>query len=620
MAALLPLLGLISVLCALQGPASVSGNVRPPRETDAPPPIDCLLTSWSKWTECDPCTKQRYRSRSIEKFGQFGGKPCLSNLGDIQRCISDKLCSERVIDCGNDFQCENGRCIKQRLKCNVDNDCGDFSDEECEDRDPKSVCHEDLQLSELARTAGSGINVLGMDTVANAFDNEHFNGMCSRVRDGNTRAYYRLPWNTAALNYRTIADKAFTSETYTDSAAVVEKVLRERTDNFEASLSFKITPTELSKKYGDKNPGADKGVVKSVGEGQGAGDAAAAAAGDIGKQISIGGEIGINKTKKESVNLLKEYKLDQTKKFMRVSGNINLATFQIRTRGFVLSPTFIDDVDSLPSYYDKAEYFSFLEMYGTHYAVSGSIGGKYDLVYVLDSTVLKHKDISDRQVEECLGYNLGLNVDGPGLEAKIGIKNPKCSKDFDRKEGTPEKSGIIHKVVSFVEGGTAAFAAKLNAKLEQDEKIDIGVFVEWAASLEDNPVVIKSKKSPIYVLIPNDMKEAYNKSQNLQKAIHDYLEEYSTCKCQPCRNGGTLFVVDGECWCKCPERFQGLACQTPTSPLYKTSSAIDGHWSCWSDSSSCIKEEISQTRQCNNPPPQNGGKPCAGESFRKVLC
>ncbi|PIO27652.1 hypothetical protein AB205_0114710, partial [Aquarana catesbeiana] len=233
-----------------------------------------------------------------------------------------------------------------------------------------------------------------------------------------------------------------------------------------------------------------------------------------------------------------------TKKFLRISGNVQLATFQMRTRGFVVSPTFIDDLNNLPSIYDKAEHFAFLEMYGTHYAVSGNIGGKYDLVYVLDDTVMKIKAVTDTEVEDCLGFNLGLTVDGPGIEANAKLKAPKCKNIIGHKEETPNKLGIIHKVVSFVEGGATAVTAKLNAKLEHDEKIDINDFVEWAASIGDNPVILKAKMSPIYSLIPLDMKESYNKSQHLQKAIHDYIEEYSICKCQPCRNGGTLLVVD----------------------------------------------------------------------------
>ncbi|XP_069819204.1 complement component C9-like isoform X2 [Dendropsophus ebraccatus] len=527
----------------------------------------------------------KYRSRSIVRFGQFGGARCLSNLGEAQRCKADKPCEEERTDCGNDFECETGRCIKQRLVCNGDNDCGDYSDEVCDDKDPKPKCgNMDIELSEIGRTAGDGINILGMETRGNPFDNEYFNGVCNKVRDGNTKTHYRVPWNAAALVYQTKADKSFSTETFKNSMEVMSKVIREKTEQFESSFSLKLTPTELNK-----------------------------------EDVNV--SIGLNQIKNASLNKLKELSNIQNKEFMRITGTVQLATFQMRTRSYMLSNSFIEDIKSLPSFYDKGEYFSLLEMYGTHYTGSGSVGGKYDLVYILDTAALNSNELTTADVKSCLGYNIGVNLAAEGLKGDLNVEGSQCEKVLSNNEEKLVQSGVIDNVVSLIEGGTVAFASKLDLKLLQNKQIDIDDFVEWSSSLVDAPVLIKQKPSPIHTLVPINLKDAYIKSRHLERAIEEYISEYSTCKCQPCKNGGTVMVVDGECLCKCPERFKGLACQTPKSGIYdKPSDAINGNWGCWKDSSSCKDGEKSQTRQCDNPAPASGGEPCRGDNARKVIC
>ncbi|XP_075711114.1 complement component C9-like [Rhinoderma darwinii] len=560
---------------------------RVPRSAEAPPPVDCEISSWGVWSECDSCTNQRYRSRSIVKFGQYGGTRCLSSLGEVQRCKLEKRCGDAVSDCGNDYECETGRCIKKSLLCNGDNDCGDNSDEVCDDeKDPKPVCRNiDVELSELGRTAGDGFNFLGMEIKRNPFDNEYFNGICDRVRDGNTRTYYRKPWNVAALVYQTKADKSFTTETYEDAVELLTKILKERTQEFEFSLSVKVTPAEQN-------------------------------------DTTITASLGLKSSRNESIQTIKEYSKKTNKQFLRVSGDVELGTFQMRTRGNMLSTTFIEDLNSLPTSYQKAEYFAFLEMYGTHYAVSGVIGGKYELVYVLNSIAMKTKELTTSAVSQCLGYNAGISVAAQGVDVAAKAKASDCEKIISNAEGNTKGTAVIENVVSFVEGGTIDFATILEEKLSRKSTdIDVEHFVKWASSLVDAPVIINRKLSPIYTIVPVDLRDAYIKTKNLERAIEDYVDEYNVCKCQPCQNGGTLVLLDGECVCKCPLEYTGIACEKPKHELYKKpTKPLDGKWSCWKPSPSCTNNEETRTRTCNNPAPQQGGRPCSGENTRNVPC
>ncbi|NWW49979.1 CO9 protein, partial [Pedionomus torquatus] len=505
-------------------------------------PIDCELSSWSAWGPCDPCTLQRFRSRGIERFGQFGGTACLESLGDSQSCKTSEVCPEEPEpDCGTDFQCSSGRCIKQRLVCNVDNDCGDFSDEDNCELDPRSPCrNHDIDVSEVGRTAGQGINVLGMQPKASLFDNDFFNGLCERVRDGNTRTYYRKPWNVIVLNYDTKADKTFTSIFYHDRVQMIREFYTEEQKRFNIGLSLKYIPTAGSKKINAE------GNFKYR----------------YNKNSSLSSFLEVSSERVKCHFHLLSSPCIQNQTFLHVKGKIQLGRFQMRSRDIRLTDTFLDDLNALPAEYDKGEYFRFLEDYGTHYAVSGTVGGKYELIYVLDNYAMAQNGITVEDVKKCLGYHLGVDTTYKDIHANVNINGDKC-----RRINATDKckyDSIIDDVISLVDGGTIDFSVKIKEMLLQGTKVvDAEDYINWAKSLVDAPVVIQQRPSPIYTLVPIKMRNAYLKKQHLERAIQDYISEYSVCKCEPCKNGGTLVLVDGACTCMCSSYFKGMACQIP---------------------------------------------------------
>ncbi|XP_035876083.1 complement component C9 [Phyllostomus discolor] len=555
----------ISILSAGPTPRSPT---KPKNVTGPPPPIDCKLSSWSEWSPCDPCLKQSFRYRTIEAFGQFNGKKCVASLGDRRVCVPSENCEDAEEDCGNDFKCGTGRCIKKRLQCNDDNDCGDYSDEDDCEGDPRKPCRDRVvEESELGRTAGFGVNVLGMVPLSTPFDNEFYNGLCDRVWDGNTLAYYRRPWNLAVLVYETKAEKNMRTEHYEEQYEVLKSVVQETTTQLGVQVSLKFTPTEKYKvpvvKVQRPSEGEDPEPPNtSPGRGDpspGSGDPSPGS--NTTSVGSIRSSFDFRYSINESYHLLLSSSSVKGKMFLHVKGEVDLGRFVMRNRNVVLTSTFMDDLKSLPTSYEKGEYFAFLETYGTHYSSSGSLGGLYELIYVLDRATMKKKGIELEDVKRCLGYNVDLSVN-VGVELGAQFDKSDCVKRGDGKTVNITSESIIDNVISFIKGGTKQHAIQLKEKLARGAKtVDVTDFVNWASSLSDAPVLVNERLSPIYNLIPVKMKGADQRKENLERAIEDYVNEYSAKKCQPCQNGGTVVQLDGKCVCTCPITYEGIACE-----------------------------------------------------------
>ncbi|XP_027880340.1 complement component C9 [Xiphophorus couchianus] len=559
-----------------------------------PNAVECKWSQWSQWTSCDPCTKRRLRSRGIEVFGQFGGEPCTGAIGHREFCQPTELCSQPPASpCSeSEFQCTTDlkTCIKKRLECNGDYDCEDGSDEDC---DPvrKPCGSSDLDNNEQGRTAGYGVNILGADPRMNPFNNDFFNGRCSRVRNPNTGKYDRLPWNVGVLNYETLIEETVSREIYEDTHSVVKEMLKEKTFKVDAGLSFKFKNSESS-------------------------------------LANVSVEAGLNFSKNELIRDVIEYSKIKNISFMRVKGRVQLSTYRMRSHEFNVAEDFLMHVRSLPLAYDKGIYFAFLEDYGTHYTRSGKSGGEYELIYALNQNTIRERNITDRSIQECLKVGISADfvfpADKEDQNKKAHVRVENCEKTISNKTVSADGKALVDKVMTSVRGGTLQAAVSMRAQLSREGVMDMNTYQSWARSIADAPALIQSEPEPIYMLIPLDSPDANARIINFRRATEEYIAEYNTCKCKPCHNGGTLALIDGKCICMCPELFEGLGCQNfkadkASHQGKKPTPLQEGNWSCWGSWSACSGGKRSRTRRCNT----DGLGPsvtCKGELTSEDYC
>ncbi|XP_058473666.1 complement component C9 [Solea solea] len=556
-------------------------------ELPDPPAVNCAWSRWSEWSACDPCTKTRRRSRSVEVFGQFDGSPCHGSLGERESCTPTGECLlPKYPVCSNtEFQCESGYCIKKRLACNGDYDCEDGSDEDC-DPTNKPCGTKVLDTNEQSRTAGYGINILGSDPRMNPFYNDFFNGGCNYQSNPNTFRNDRLPWNVGVLNYETLVEETVSREIYEDTHSLLREMLKEMTVKLDAGLSFKFSLSEAS----------------------------------MSQNLSV--NVGLSKQyeKKTMIKQMSEFTTIQNKSFMRVKGRLQLSTYRLRSRNLQVADEFLEHIKSLPLAYERGIYFAFLEDYGTHYTKNGKTGGEYELIYVLNQDTIKAKNLTERKIQECV--KLGITVDVVGIGK--GNYNPEdCDDVTTKQEDNIHGKAMVDKVMTSVKGGSLESAVAMRAKLNRDGVMDIATYQTWARSITGAPALISSEPEPIYMLIPLDMPDANTRIANLKQATSDYVAEYNVCKCKPCHNGGTLTLLDGKCMCLCPHLFEGMACQNfkgDKSKHQSTRPDVDqeGNWTCWSAWSNCSGGKRTRSRSCNTD--GLSGAACRGDTSGEEFC
>ncbi|KAK2107299.1 Complement component C8 alpha chain [Saguinus oedipus] len=463
---------------------SMPGQKDPPlrrRQSWTGREVDCIapqLTHGTTWKDCTN-NSNNYRYRSLLQPNKFGGNICSGDVWDQASCSSPTTCV-RQEQCGQDFQCkETGRCLKRHLLCNGELDCLDGSDEDdCEDvraMDEDCTQYEPIPGSQ---KAALGYNILTREDAQSVYDARYFGGQCETVYNGEWRElrydptcerlyygddekYFRKPYNFLTYHFEALADTEIASELYDNVNELFSKVKK---DNFDSL-----------------------GVTTGVGP--------------AGSPVTV--DVGVSGSKDASfLNELDKY-----------NEKVQTAHFKMRRDNIMLDEGMLQSLMELPEQYNYGMYAKFINDYGTHYITSGSMGGTYEYILVLDKEKMESHQ-SDR------------------------------------------KAMAVENVISRVQGGNSGWSGGL---AHNSSTI---TYRSWGRSLKYNPVVIDFEVQPIHELLRHtSLGPLEVKRQNLRRALDQYLMEFNSCRCGPCFNNGVPILKGTSCKCQCHVGHQGPACE-----------------------------------------------------------
>ncbi|XP_007487476.2 complement component C7 [Monodelphis domestica] len=508
--------------------------------------INCVWHPYDSWSECDGCTKTQIRRRHIAVYGQYGGHPCVGDAFQTQTCVPTRGCPAED-GCGSLFRCSSGQCLSKSLVCNRDRDCEDGSDEDlCELPEGKPLCDIDRPPPHVEYT-GTGFNVLTGQIKDMVINTKSFGGQCRKVYNGDQKDYFRLSANALSYTFQVKVDNDFSYEFYNSSWSYVKHEETSFTSNSE------------HRHYSNKDKTQDE----------------------------------------------KSYQL------MVIKNSVEVAQFINNQPEFLnLAELFWKDLLHLPSLYDYSSYRRIIELYGTHYLQSGSLGGEYKVLFYVDTDKMKQNDFNLQDMTQCTLSNWNLFF--------VKVSKQKCEKLIELFKLVSETKDNLLRGNAFVKGGNPALVADLSYLNMNDPAGNRGRYASWAATVGQYPQIIKQKLAPLYELV-KDVPCAPVKRIYLKRAIEEYLAESDPCHCKPCENDGLAVVVGTQCQCHCKPYTFGIACEHGFL-VEDQAGTVDGRWSCWSPWSSCTEGRKVRRRSCDNPRPSGGGKFCNGEAFEMQPC
>ncbi|XP_044076844.1 complement component C8 alpha chain [Siniperca chuatsi] len=563
---------------------SSGAEIRRTRAVNRPIPINCKLGGWSSWTPCNSCTDKKFRFRYMEKPSQFGGTECTDTLWE--RLVCPTATTQCLVPdyCGESFTCkETGRCISQSLRCNGESDCEDFSDEEgCDSFNQRDDKCSTLMLIPGAERGTQGFNVLTGDFVDHVIDPKYFGGKCEYVYNGEWRKFVydsfceNLHYNEDEKNYR----KPYNYHTYRFVAQATSEGSQEYYEDMTSML-------EARKSMSSSNAGFTVGIYYV--------------------------EAGLSASREsEFLRNITQYK-SQDLGFVRLWSKVQTAHFKMRSNKLMLHEDFYVSLMELPEQYDFGMYSRFFNTFGTHYVTEGVMGGTLEYVVVVNKTSMAESKIEGEQAGRCIGVSLGISIplgSYATADLKVGV-NP-CSKEGTFQQVKDSSSAVIEDIVTLVKGGIPHSSSGLLAIRNPD------TYRNWGATLKYNPTLIEYETMPIYELVRLSTAADHVGARlaNLQRGWDEYLQQFDSCRCAPCRHNGIPVLTGTSCNCICKSGYQGQACEE----TLRRDTRTDGSWSCWGAWSSCASGRKTRTRTCDNPAPDGGGATCLGSSSQTQRC